>query len=90
MALKYKKIEKIVKGFANHRRLQILELLNQHPNLSVDQISQNLNTDFYTTSDHIRKLADVGVIEKKYKGRFVLHTITKRGKLILSFCKMFK
>jgi predicted transcriptional regulator len=90
MALQYKKIEKIVKGFANHRRIQIIELLSKSPSLSVDQISQNLNTDFYTTSDHIRKLADAGIIEKKYKGRFVLHTLTKRGNGILSFCKMFK
>ena len=90
MALPYKKIEKIVKGFANHRRIQIIELLSKNPNLSVDQISQNLNTDFYTISDHIRKLADAGIIDKKYKGRFVLHTLTKRGKFILLFCKMFK
>jgi len=90
MTLNYKKIEKIVKGFANHRRVQILELLSKSQNLSVDQISQNLNVDFYTISDHIRKLADAGIISKKNKGRFVLHSLTKRGKNILSFCKMFK
>ena len=90
MNLPYKKIEKIVKGFANHRRIQVLELLSKNFDLSVDQISQNLNVDFYTISDHIRKLADSGLVEKKYKGRFVLHNLTKRGKYILSFCKMFK
>ena len=90
MSLHYKKIEKIVKGFANHRRIQILELLEKTPNLSVDDISQNLNVVFFTISDHIRKLADAGLVDKKYKGRFVLHNLTKRGKSILSFCKMFK
>lgn len=90
MSLRYKKIEKIVKGFANHRRIQILQLLSKSKNLSVDQISQNLMVDFYTISDHLRKLSDTGIIEKRYKGRFVLHNLTKRGKLILSFCKMFK
>lgn len=90
MSLPYKRIEKIVKGFANHRRIQILELLSQTPHLSVDDISQNLNVDFYTISDHIRKLFDAGLLDKKYKGRFVLHNLTKRGKFILSFCKMFK
>jgi len=90
MSLQYKKIEKIVKGFANHRRIQVLELLDKTPNLSVDDISQNLNVGFFTISDHIRKLADVGLIEKKYKNRFVLHNLTKRGKYVLSFCKMFK
>lgn len=90
MSLQYKKIEKIVKGFANHRRIQILELLDKTSNLSVDEISQNLNVGFFTISDHIRKLADAGLVEKNYKGRFVLHSLTKRGKYILSFCKMFK
>jgi len=90
MSLQYKKIEKIVKGFANHRRIQVLELLDKTPNLSVDDISQNLNVGFFTISDHIRKLADAGLVEKKYKNRFVLHNLTKRGKCVLSFCKMFK
>jgi len=90
MSLQYKKIEKIVKGFANHRRVQVLELLEKTSNLSVDDISQNLNVSFFTISDHIRKLADTGLVEKNYKGRFVLHVLTKRGKHVLSFCKMFK
>jgi len=90
MSLPYKKIEKIVKGFANHRRIQILELLSKTPDLSVDSISQNLNVGFFTISDHIRKLADTGLVEKRYKGRFVLHSLTKTGKSILLFCKMFK
>ena len=90
MDLPYKKIEKIVKGFANHRRIQVLELLEKTSNLSVDDISQNLYVDFFTISDHIRKLADAGLVDKQYKGRFVIHNLTKRGKSILSFCKMFK
>ena len=90
MSLQYKKIEKIVKGFANHRRIQTLELLEKIPDLSVDEISQNLNVGFFTISDHVRKLADAGLVEKNHKGRFVINSITKRGKYILSFCKMFK
>jgi len=90
MSLPYKKIEKIIKGFANHRRIQVLELLGKDSNLSVDDISHNLNVDFFTISDHIRKLSEAGLVEKKYKGRFVLHSLSKRGKYILSFCKMFK
>ncbi len=90
MTLNYKKVEKIVRAFANHRRIQILELLEKTPSLSVDDISQNLNVGFFTISDHIRKLADNGLVSKQYKGRFVIHALTKRGKFILSFCKMFK
>ena len=88
MALPYKKIEKIVKGFANHRRIQILQLLDKTPGLSVDDISQSLNVNFTTISDHIRKLSDSALVHKEYKGRFVMHTVTKLGRHILSFCKM--
>lgn len=90
MSLQYKKIEKIVKAFANHRRIQILELLEKDGGISVDGISKKLNVGFFTISDHIRKLSDGGLIEKKYEGRYVINSITKRGKYILSFCKMFK
>lgn len=90
MSLPYKKIEKVVKGFANHRRIQILELLEKNSGLTVDAISQKLNVSFFTISDHIRKLSDVGLVEKNHKGRFVVNSLTKAGKHILSFCKMFK
>ena len=90
MSLPYKKIEKVVKSFANHRRIQVLELLEKTPKLAVDDISRNLNVNFVTIADHIRKLSDAGLVEKKYKGRFVTHTVTNVGKYILSFCKILK
>ncbi|HCY17852.1 MAG: Transcriptional regulatory protein, ArsR family [Candidatus Nomurabacteria bacterium GW2011_GWF2_35_12] len=90
MSLKYRKIEKMVKSFANHRRIRILELLGENSDMSVDEVSQNLNVSFFTISDHIRKLSDAGLVEKKNKGRFVINNITKTGRTILSFCKMFK
>lgn len=90
MSLKYKKLEKIVKGFANHRRIQILELLKNNPGLSVDQITQNLNVNFTTTSEHLRKLSDAGLITKQYQGRFVINSLSKLGKDILTFCKILE
>ena len=38
----YRRLERIVKGFANHRRLEILELLQRTPELSVENISERL------------------------------------------------
>ena len=43
MKTNYLKLERIVKGFANHRRLQILDLLKKEPELTVDDISERLN-----------------------------------------------
>ncbi len=88
MSLQYKKIEKMVKGFANHRRIQILELVKIKPGLTVDKIAESLNVNFMTVSDHIRKLSDAGLVSKQKKGKYVVHTLTKQGNNILSFCKM--
>ncbi|HWC57879.1 MAG TPA: winged helix-turn-helix domain-containing protein [Candidatus Paceibacterota bacterium] len=88
MALEYKKVEQVVKSFANQRRIQVLEYIAGNPTVSVDQLAQKFNTNFITISDHIRKLYHAGLIDKTRQGKFVRHTVTKLGKDTLSFCKM--
>jgi len=36
----YWHLERLVRGFANHRRIEIIELLKRKPELSVAQIAQ--------------------------------------------------
>lgn len=54
----YRELERIVKGFSNHRRIEILELLKKEPEFSVNEISEKLNVNFKTVSEHIRRLAE--------------------------------
>jgi len=84
---KYFRIERLIKGFANHRRIEILFLLEKYPESSVEEISQKLNVNFNTISDHIRKLAQSGLVMKRSDGKSVRHALSDKGKLILSFCK---
>ena len=81
-------IERVVKGFSNHRRVEIMFLLEKKPELSVNEICEELNINFNTGSDHIRKLAQSGIIMKRADNKTVRHALTKKGKSILSFCKM--
>lgn len=83
----YRKTERIVKGFANHRRLEILALLKREPELSVEEIAEKLKIGYENASDHIRKLAIAGLVMKRNEGRSVRHKLTPRGRLILTFCK---
>ena len=53
----YRRMERIVKGFANHRRLEILDLLKREPELSVDDISERLGIGYENAPDHGGKLA---------------------------------
>ncbi len=87
MTANYRKIERVVKGFANHRRVQIMDLLKKEPELSVENISEKLNIGYENASDHIRKLAIVGLVMKRNQGRRVLHKLTPRAVDILIFCK---
>ena len=50
-----RELERIVKGFANHRRLQILELLGEEPELSVQEVSDKLKSEFKNISAHMNK-----------------------------------
>ena len=83
----FRKIERVVKGFANYNRLRILELLERKPELSVDNVAHKLKIGYMNASDHIRKLAIAGLVIKRNSGTSVLHKLTPRAKAILVFCK---
>ena len=85
---KYKKFERVLKGGANHRRLEILFLLEKSPGLSVDQISQDKEVAFVTIAMHLQKLHQTGLINKTYVGKTVIHHLTPYGKNIISLCRM--
>jgi len=84
---RYRQLERIVRGFSNHRRIQILELLNKEPELSVLDISEKLKVNFKTVSEHIRRLAIPGLVMKRSSGAYVRHRLTERGINILGFLR---
>lgn len=82
---KYKELEKIVKGFSNHRRIEIMMLLHKKPELSLFEIAEYLDVNFRTISEHTRRLVSAGLIFKRSDINFVRHGLTNRGKAILVF-----
>jgi len=85
-----RELERIVKGFANHRRLQVLELLHEKPELSVQEISSELKSEFKNISAHINKMAIAGLVMKRNEGNVVRHKLTNRGKSILKFVRIME
>ncbi len=83
----YRAMERMVKGFANHRRIEILDLLKRNPELSVEEISSSLKIGYENASDHIRKLAIAGLVLKRHEGKDVRHKLTPRAHNVLTFCK---
>lgn len=85
--INYRSLERIIKGFANHRRIQILDLLKRQPELSVLDIAERLEIGYENASDHVRKMAIAGLVLKKNNGPAVQHKLTARAESILMFCK---
>ena len=85
--LKTRRLERIVKGFANHRRIQIMELLESNPELSLQNVSVKLKVNIKTVSEHIRRLAISGLVLKRNRGNNVLHKLSPQGLSILKFLR---
>jgi len=83
----FKQLERIVRGFANHRRIEILNLLIRRPELSVVEISKILDVNFKTISEHISRLANAGLVLKRNEGAAVRHKLTPRAIVILKFLR---
>ena len=88
--LEVKKLERIIKGVANHRRLQILELLEKKPELSVQEISERLKSEMKNISAHVGKMAVAGLLIKRSDSKSVRHKLTNRGINILKFVRMLE
>lgn len=88
--LTYKQLERIAKGSANHRRIQILDLLEKNPELSVSEISIAIKSDIKNVSEHIRKLTIAGLILKRNQGNNIRHKLTPRGDSILQFYRIIE
>ncbi len=87
---KPREIERIMKGVANHRRFEIMELLGKTPELSVIEISEQLKINFKTASEHIRRLAISGLVLKRNEKNHVRHALSPRGKAILKFLRILE
>jgi DNA-binding transcriptional ArsR family regulator len=83
----YRKLERIVRGFSNHRRIQILELLEKEPELSVIDIAEKLEINLKTASEHTRRLTIAGLIMKRAEGASIRHRLTDRGRKVLMFLR---
>ncbi len=84
-----KQFERHFKGVANHRRIAILLLVSKNPNITLEAISETLDCNFKTISEHTRRLVQAGLLNKEYKGRKVEHKVSPYGKIFCDFISKF-
>ena len=85
---KPRQLERIIKGVANHRRIEIMMLLEKRPELSLTEIADALHINFKTASEHVRRLAIAGLVMRRYEGATVRHAATNTGIIILKFLRI--
>ncbi|MEK7147762.1 MAG: hypothetical protein AAB758_00530 [Patescibacteria group bacterium] len=85
-----KQMERHLKGIANHHRIAILLYLANNPDATLDDIIGALKANEKTIGEHTRRLHIFGLVNKKYRGKFVEHTLSPYGKIFVDFLKSFQ
>ena len=85
-----KQMERHLKGMANHYRIEILFLVSARDGITLDSIADTLDANEKTIGEHTRRLYQAGLINKKYSGKFVEHTLSPYGKTFVGFLKAFQ
>jgi DNA-binding MarR family transcriptional regulator len=84
-----KQLERYFKGASNHWRIKILFLLEKNGGLDLEEIAQRLKCNIKNISQHTGKLVQAGLLNKRYVGRRVSHSLSPYGKRFVRFMKTF-
>jgi len=85
-----KQLERYFKGVANHRRVEILLLVSKVPNICLEDIAKKINSEVKNVCQHTQRLVQAGLLNKKYNGRMVGHSISPYGKKFIKFMRSFE
>ena len=85
-----KQMERHLKGIANHHRIEILLLIANSGSITLENIIKTLDANEKTIGEHTRRLYQAGLVDKKYRGKFVEHTLSPYGKIFAIFLKSFQ
>jgi predicted transcriptional regulator len=85
-----KQMERHLKGVANHYRIKILLLIAERDGITLDDIVTTLDANEKTLGEHTRRLSVAGLVNKKYRGKFVEHTLSPYGKTFVRFLQSFQ
>ena len=85
-----KQMERHLKGVANHYRIEIILLIADRDRITLEDIVKELGANKKTIGEHTRRLSQAGLINKKYRGKFVEHSLSPYGKTFVRFLKSFQ
>lgn len=84
---RFAQLERMMKGAANRRRIQILHLLEATPGLDLSSIARACGMHAQTATEHTTKMLNAGLIQKERRAKYVLHELSPLGDGVLAFLK---
>ncbi|MGC9049183.1 MAG: ArsR/SmtB family transcription factor [Patescibacteria group bacterium] len=86
-----KQLTKIFRSLGNDRRLEILKILLSEKELSVIDISEKIKLSFRSTSKHLLKLENIGVLKRRETGRYTFYSVNEKilSRYLSPFKEMF-
>lgn len=85
-----RQMERHLKGMANHYRIEVLLVVAGHAGITLEAIVDELGANPKTIGEHTRRLYQAGLINKKYRGKFVEHNLSPYGKIFVNFLRLFQ
>ena len=85
-----KQMERHLKGMANHRRIELLFYISKNDKATLDDMVRATKANQKTLSEHARRLYIAGLVNKKYRSKFVEHSLSPYGKTFVKFLESFR
>ena len=85
-----RQLERHFKGIANHRRIDILFLVQDLNGITLENIAGKMECNLKTISEHTRRLVQAGLLNKQYRGRTVTHSLSPYGEKLTKFIRTFQ
>ncbi|MDO8561290.1 MAG: metalloregulator ArsR/SmtB family transcription factor [bacterium] len=73
--MKDRDLERVLKAFANRRRVAIVRLVRKSREASVGDIADDIRLSFRATSKHLATLSAVDILEKEQRGLQVFYRV---------------
>jgi DNA-binding transcriptional ArsR family regulator len=70
-------LEKIFRAMGNRKRLEILRLLSQKRELSLNVLSDRIKLSPKATFGHVNRLFQLGILEKERQGNNMFYKISR-------------
>jgi len=83
-------MERHLKGIANHYRIEVLLLIAEYNGVTLTEIIKGVNANARTIGEHTRRLCLAGLVDKKYRGKFVEHKLSPYGRTFVKFLESFR